>query len=176
MKLLHAATALLLAAALTLSLGAAAPREHPTVVVGTFDSRAVAIAYTRSAAFQEHLAGLRAELERARAAGDAERVAELEALGPAMQERIHRQGFGTAPVDDVVARIDARLPQIAREAGVDVIVSQWALAYRGPAARFVDVTDGLVAEFEPDAATLKAIREIRKTDPVPADQLDEHRH
>ena len=74
--------------------------------MGTFDSRAVAVAYVRSDAFADSMRALQADLERAKTAGDEERVAELEAMGPAMQKRIHAQGFGTAPVDDVVARIE----------------------------------------------------------------------
>ncbi len=74
-------------------------------------------------------------------------------------------------MDDIIARIEDKLPGIAKEAGVDVIVSKWTLAYRGPAAEFVDVTDLLAAEFDPDEATRKGIREIVETEPVPLDQL-----
>ena len=40
-------------------------------------------------------------------------AADLNALGPAMQQRFHHQGFGGAPVDDILARIEDRLPAIA---------------------------------------------------------------
>jgi hypothetical protein len=66
--------------------------------IGTFDSRAVAIAFYRSAEFQEDTRGLMMELEEAKAAGDEERVKELEALFPALQHRMHQQGFSTASV------------------------------------------------------------------------------
>ena len=79
--------------------------------------------------------------------------AALDALGPAMQKRLHEQGFGTAPVDDIIARIEDKLPDIAKEAGVDVIVSKWTLTYRSPAAKFVDVTGLIAAEFDPDAVS-----------------------
>lgn len=148
-----------------------APPAHPRIVVGTFDSRAITIAHVHSKAFQDELAGLHAELARAQAEGDTERAAELEAYGPELQEKLHRQGFGTAPVDDIVARIADRLPEVAREAGVDVIVSRWVLAYRAPAAETVDVTDALVALFGPDEATWKSVHEIVRQEPVPLDQL-----
>lgn len=146
--------------------------------MGTFDSRGVAIAYVRSDALGEYLHAQQADVERAlqraREAGDDELAASLEALGPAMQERVHRQGFGTAPVDDILARIEGELPRIAREAGVDVIVSKWDLAYRSPSAKFVDVTELLAGAFDPDADTLASIRNIVRTDPVPPDQLEDH--
>ncbi len=144
------------------------------MVVGTFDSRAVAVAWTRSKGFAAVLDGLRAEQERARAAGDQERVASLDARGAALQKELHRQAFSTAPVDGIVARVADALPGIAREAGVDVIVSRWALAWRSDGARFVDVTDRLVAAFEPDAATREAIRQLLAQDPVPLERLAEH--
>jgi hypothetical protein len=153
--------------------------ENPTVVVGTFDSRAVAVAYVQSDAFRDYLVAQQADvaqaLERARTAGDEELAAELAALGPAMQKRLHDQGFGTAPVDDIIARIQDKLPGIAKEAGVDVIVSKWTLTYRSPAAKFVDVTGLIVAEFDPDERTLKMIQSTVETDPVPLDEID-HDH
>ena len=57
-----------------------------------------------------------------------------------------------------------------------MIVSKWTLAYQRPSARFVDVTDLLAACFDPDAATLKTIRETMANDPVPADRLRKHDH
>ncbi len=149
--------------------------KSPTVVVGTFDSRAVLFAYVGSDEFKDYLSAQKADvgrvLERAKAAGDEELVAKLDALGPALQKRIHEQGFGTAPVDDIIARIKDKLPGIAKKARVDVIVSKWTLTYRNPAAKFVDVTDLLVAEFDPSEETLQGIREIVAKEPVRLDQL-----
>ena len=89
--------------AILLAVCGATTRENPTVVVGTFDSRAVLMAYVGSDAFKDYLSAQKADvgraLDRAKAAGDQELVANLDALGPAMQKRIHQQGFGTAPVD-----------------------------------------------------------------------------
>ena len=180
MKKLNAGIGMLLGGLLVLTLsaqGTTTMHENPTIVVGTFDSRGVLFAYVGSDEFKDYLSAQHADvgraLERAKAAGDAELVAKLDALGPALQKRIHSQGFGTAPVDDIIARIEDKLPDIAEEAGVDVIVSKWTLAYRSPAARFVDVTDLLAAEFDPDEETWKGIREIVETEPVPLDQLKE---
>lgn len=176
MKKHHAGIGLLLGGLLAMTVTAqdpAAERGKPTVVVGTFDSRGVLVAYVHSGGFEQHMRELFAELDRAKAAGDEKRVAELEALGPAMQEKIHQQGFGTAPIDDIIAKIEDSLPGIAREAGVDVIVSKWSLFYTSPAAKFVDVTDRLVDEFDPDEATLASIRELLAQDPVPLEEIHE---
>ncbi len=174
MKKHQAGIGLVLGGVLTLTLGAQGTNEtseNPTVTVGTFDSRAVAIACVRSDAFADRMRALHAELDQARTAGDEKRVAELEAMGPAMQKQIHGQGFGTAPVDDIIARIEDELSGIAKEAGVDVIAPKWALAYRRPAAKFVDVTDRLAAELDPDAETLKVIRETVASEPIPQNEF-----
>ncbi len=165
---------------LTLSAGGTAPpSERPEIVVGTFDSRAIAVAYAQSETFRSYLGAVKPEissaLEHAKAAGDRELIAGLEALGPTMQKRLHGQGFGTAPVDDILARIEDKLPGIAAEAGVDLIVSKWVLTYRDPAAKSVDVTDLIAAEFAPSERTWKMIHSTVETEPVPLEELD-HDH
>jgi len=182
MKKLRAGIGVLLGGLFVLTPSAqdnTATTEYPTVVVGTFDSRAVAVAYAQSDAFGDYLVAQQADvaqvLERAKTAGDKGLVAALEALGPAMQKRLHEQGFGTAPVDDIIARIEDRFPDIAKEAGVDVIVSKSTLTYRSPAAKFVDVTDLIAAEFDPDERTLKMIQSTVETEAIPLDQID-HDH
>ncbi|MHC5210270.1 MAG: hypothetical protein ACYTG2_06100 [Planctomycetota bacterium] len=154
---------------------AAGQADVTPIVLGTFDSRAVAVAWVGSDAFRAIMAGLHQDLADAKAAGDEARVAELEALGPQMQARIHRQGFSTAPVHDILEHIRGELPALAGQAGVDVIVSKWDLVYQAPSASFVDVTELLAGAFEPDEKTWKTIRDLVTTDPVPADQL-EHDH
>ena len=178
MKKLRAGIGVLLGGLFVLTLGAQesiTTSENPTVVVGTFDSRAVAVAYVQSDAFGDYLVAQQTDvaqvLERAKTAGDEALVAALDALGPAMQKRLHEQGFGTAPVDDIIARIKDKLPGIAEEAGVDVIVSKWSLTYLGPAAKFIDVTSLIAAEFDPDERTLKMIQSTVEADPVPLDEI-----
>ncbi len=174
MKKLHLSIGLLFGGLLALTLSAqntSVTSESPRVAVGTFDSRGVLFAYVGSDEFNDYLSAQTANLERAKEAGDEELVAKIEAMGPALQKRIHEQGFGAAPVDDIIARIEDKLPDIAKRAGVDVIVSKWTLTYHSPSAKFVDVTDLLVAEFDPNEKTLQNIREIVAKDPVPLDQL-----
>lgn len=172
-------TAVLAGLAVFTTVGAGVPEEKTSgakVRVGTFDSRAVAIAYVRSEAFDRHLKGLRAEYEKAKAAGDEKRVKELEAEGPAGQELVHKQGFGTWPVDNILAKIKGKIPKIAKQADVDVIVSKWNVVYQRPGVEFVDVTDLMVQPFDPDESTLQAIKELLKRAPVPLEELKKHKH
>lgn len=139
--------------------------------VGTFDSRALAMAYYRSAEFMQYMQELRAEHEKAKAAGDEKRIKELEAKGPAQQELMHKQGFSTWPVDNILKKIKEKIPDIAKQANVDVIVSKWNIVYQRSGIEFIDVTDLMVKPFNPNEDTLKIIKEIQKKDPVPTKEL-----
>ncbi len=136
---------------------------HPVRRVGYYESRAIAVAFARSR-FNTQFPATLAEYNQAKAAGDQKRIAELKDVFHAMQDRLHRQAFGQEPVDDLLASIQDQLPAIRAKAGVEEIVQGPAPAEPGVEA--VDVTDLLVAEFEPGEDTLKTIRELRKHPPL----------
>lgn len=144
------------------------------VRVGIFDSRAIAMAYARSEEFNQYIKDLRAELAQAKAEGNEKRVTELETLGPALQDLLHKQGFSTWPVDDILARIKDRIPEIAKQAGVDIIVSKWDIVFQLPGVEFTDVTDLLALPFAPDESTLNLIKSLREIEPVSLEELKEH--
>ena len=147
------------------------PQPGSGVRIGTFDSRALAIAYYRSAPFQKILAEKRAQLSKAKAAGDSAAAGQLEAEGRRLQDQINRQGFGNAPIGDVIKHVENELPKVSDKAGVDVIVSRWEVVFEKSGTTFVDVTDQLVQLYKPDKKTLKVIAAVRKTKPVPSDEL-----
>ena len=94
MTRMNAGTGVLAAGILALACAAAGPpRAEPandaTVVLGTFDSRAIAVAYGNSDPFRAYITGLRQELEDAKASGDDARAAELEAFGPSQSVACH---------------------------------------------------------------------------------------
>jgi hypothetical protein len=148
------------------------------VRVGIYDSRAIAVAFGGSEAFQastgKQLAALRAEYNEAKAAGNQKRVAELEAQGKAQQVLLHKQGFSTAPVDDILDHIKDKIPGIAKAAGVGPIVSKWdkdALA-KYKSAELVDVTMPLVNAFHPIERQLKFAIEIQKQPPISLEEAE----
>lgn len=147
------------------------PPASTSARIGTFDSRAVATAFYRSAEFQESARALWAELDEARSTGDEWRVRELETYGPAMQHRMHQQGFSTGSVIEIVDRIRDDLPEIAQETGVSAIVSKWEVAYAGPTADFVDVTPQIVALFGPSEQTASIVESYKRAAPLPMDQF-----
>jgi hypothetical protein len=140
---------------------------------GVFDSRAVVVAYAASKKHNDFITAKKAELEKARAAGDSKKVEDLEAWGKEHQKKFHRQGFGSASVKDLLEPIKDSLPGIARAAGVQLIVSKWDLAYQSPEADLIDLTAEIVKPFLPSDKTLKTIEELKKHAPLSDDQLEE---
>lgn len=144
----------------------------PKVRVGTFDSRLVTTAYVRSPIFQRRLANMQAELKEAQASGDTNRVKQLQTEGPALQARIHKQGFSTWPIHDILETIKDQLPDIAEQANVDVLVSKWDIVFQRQDVETIDVTDRLVEPFSPTEETRKILASLRKQAPVPLDAFD----
>ena len=151
------------------------PRVKTKERIGVYDSRAIAVAFAGSEAFNKWMSGLKAQHKKAKAAGDQKRIAELEAQGAERQKLMHEQGFSTAPVDSILEQIKERLPTIKQKAGVSVLVSKWdtdELA-KHRSAEFVDVTMELVDAFNPNERQRKSAIEIQKHKPIPL-RLAEH--
>ena len=148
-----------------------AAQDKKLVRVGVFDSRAVAVAFAGSIFNKQALDEKIAELNKAKAAGDANKTAELEKWGKEHQDMMHRQGYGTASVKELLEYIKADLPKIAKEAGVDVIICKWDITYKNDEAVLVDVTNLIVQPFNPSERTLKNIAEIQKIKPLTDKEL-----
>src|SRR5688572_6262145 len=82
--------------------------------IGTYDSRAIVMAYARSPQFAAKMKDLQHQLAEATKTGDTKRVTELNTLGESMQVRLNMQGFSVAPVDDVLDTVRGQLPELAR--------------------------------------------------------------
>jgi hypothetical protein len=166
------AAAVLLVTLLALSTTAAVPKptasgsaENASMIrIGTYDSRAIAVAYARSAHMQAVHADLLRRRAEAQAHGDEPLVREIEAEGGALQLRLHLQGFSTAPVDDLLDAVRDRLPEIARRSGVGAITR--SVDYHAATVEIVDVTDALVALFDPDSGVLSTVAELRSRAPL----------
>lgn len=119
--------------------------------IGTYDNRAIAIAWGNSK--YNPVGEKMKELEKAKAEGNAEKVKELEEWGPRMQRKLHRQGFGKVPVDDLLAAVKDRLPEVAKKTGVVAIV--WQSDFAGENVEVVDISQELVKLFDPSEKVLR---------------------
>ncbi|MEN8194426.1 MAG: hypothetical protein ABFS12_16515 [Bacteroidota bacterium] len=141
------------------------------VVVGTFDSRVIAVAYYNTEAHMSYIEGLKTEHAEAEASGDEERVKELEAIGEASQELAQKQAFSTWPVDNILGIIEEKIPEIAQQAEVNLIVSKWNIVYQQSGIECIDVTDVMVKLFNPDEQMLKMLDQMKNQPPVPLEEL-----
>ena len=80
--------------------------------------------------------------------------------------RMHQQAFSDGPVSSILATLKDKLPAIAAQAGVTLIVSKWAMPFHGAGVEAVDVT-----LFHPTAQTLAIIEQMKSQDPIPFEQL-----
>lgn len=160
-----------LAGALIPALAMEAQTVRPSCRIGVFDSRAIAIAWARSDEGMQVFKQIRAEYDKAKAGNDEKRMKEMEQEGQWQQVRLHQQGFSTGPVDEILAKVKDKLPEIARQAGVTAIVSKWALPYSEQGVELVDVTLPLVKLFNPSEQVLKGVEELKNQPPVPFGKL-----
>jgi hypothetical protein len=158
--------ALMMLAAVLFSAGPlATAAQSETLRVGVYDSPGVAIAYGQSEEFRAKIDQMKAEYAAAKAAGDTARANELGKEGPWLQERMHMQGFGNLPVDDILDRRQEMMARVARAAGVDLIVSN--VDWMGEGVEIVDVTEALMLGFGMGEADAKEmVGELAKVEPI----------
>jgi hypothetical protein len=150
----------------------------PKFRIGTYDARAVAVAYAHSERNQKAVKEKMQELKDAEAKGDAKRIKELKTWGESHQWLLHMQGFAGAPVEGILAAMKEQLAAAAKAAGVQAIARKADFA--DDQVEVVDVTDHLVKLFNPSEKTLKTIRELRQRPAMDMADLElalkEHHH
>jgi len=141
--------------------------------VGTFDSRAIAIAYLNSEELKRHVRDRTIEHDKAKAAGNEKRVKEIETEMGDRQKLAHKQAFGTWPVSEYLDTVKGKIPDVAAAAKVDLIVSKWDVVFKAPSAELVDVTEPLVKLFNPSEQAMKWIRDLPNHEPIPIKKIEE---
>jgi hypothetical protein len=158
----------IIAIAFTTLTSAARAQSNAAERIGIYDSRAVAVAYAGSSFQQAKMNDLVRQQKEAKAAGDRKEIARLEAEGRAWQAQLHKQGFGTAPVDDLLTNISKALPTIQADAGGTQLISKWnepELKKHADAEK-LDVTMKLVDAFHPSERQRNYAIEIQKKKPA----------
>jgi hypothetical protein len=157
------------------ALGQSAVTNAAPERIGVYDSRTLAYAEFCTDAHQRKLNEQVKAAREAKAAGQSERLKELETALKQEQERNHLQVFSTAPVDDVLTAMKDRVVAVQKETGTSRMVSKWddktLAANQG--AEQVDVTDLLLQEFKLTDKQKKVIADLRKQKPLPLEQARE---
>jgi len=142
---------IMLGGSLLLGVGETAKKTKKAsrVIVGTFDSRAVMLAYG--------------------SASRDGRMPHIEVSKPIA----FRQGFGKGDVSEYLDHIRDEIPKIAEKTGVDVIMSKWGIEYYDPNVTFVDVTEALIQPFKPTKEDIKIIHDVMAAPPASEKEIRE---
>lgn len=142
-------------------------RIGQTVQIGTYDSRAIAIAYGNSEEGQAAITSLMKEFHSAKEAKNDSLVGALELRAQMHQKLMHMRAFSTAPVDEFFQAHAADVAAIARKAGVEAVVPEFELLWYGDGVETVDLTSELAAIFHPTEQGMKWAEQCRASKPLP---------
>lgn len=137
--------------------------EQSAIRIGTYDSRAIAIAWAASK--HNPVGDKMKELETARQANDTKRIAELNAWGKSHQQVLHLQGFGRVPVTDLLEPVQDQMKTIMESKKLMAITMHCDLVASG--VELEDVTMDLVQLYDPSEKTLKWVKQLGDKPPVP---------
>lgn len=140
-------------------------------VIGVYDSRQVVLAYFSSPAGKEWKKNLDMRSDSAQKAGDTSKLRSLSIEAMSYQHLLHQMCFSTASVSMVLEPYKSKLPELAKKAGVDILVSKYNLNFISPDLKTVDVTAAVVKLFNPPANVEQTLKEIEKTEPVPIQEM-----
>jgi len=171
--------ALLLGVFILPHLAQTTPAEASTekvdrIRIGIYDSRAIIMAYKHSDHDDNFMVKKSKEKRQAEQAGDTDKAKKIDAWMTQYSIRAHSQVFSTTPVHDVLNCIKDKIPQIAKQANVDAVVSKWEFDFLTPDAELTDVTMQLVQAFNPKPGTKEAIEGLLKTKPMSYEEILRH--
>src|SRR5690606_17262226 len=95
------------------------------IKVGVYDSRSIAIAYTGSKFHNDWIQSLKQRRDEAVSKKDNQRVKAIEQEASDRQTLLHKQGFGTFPVDDILTVVSNQVSKIQADAHVSDLISKW---------------------------------------------------
>ena len=138
----------------------------PKTRIGVFDSRAIAIAHANSSEGGALVAGLRADMEKAKAAKNDALVKEIGEKGKTNQILSHLRAFSIGSVAEILEKHKSEIAQIAKRAGVEAIVSKFEMPYLGNGIETVDVTQEMVGMFKTTEQGKKWAAEVANHEPM----------
>ena len=153
------------------SNGAIAQKTKAVIKIGTYDSRIVTFAWSRSDYFKQHLIKFNQQNDSADKAHDTARIKELTVGIMSYQHLLHQMVFSNGSIGIVMAIIKDKLPELAKTAGVNIIISKWELNFSDPSIEIVDLTSQVAQLFQPKENIDKMSGDISQQQPIPIDEF-----
>jgi hypothetical protein len=148
-----------------------AQKSNASLRIGTYDSRIVIFAWSRSDYFKQQMVKFKLQSDSAEKAHDTARVKELSIQAMSFQHLLHLTIFSNGTCGYVMALVKDKLPELAKTAGVSVILSKWELNFSAPNMEVVDLTSQVAQLFQPKENIDQMSREISAQLPVPLDEM-----
>ncbi len=148
-----------------------AQKKSKITKIGVYDSRAIVFAYSRSGFFADYQSKFRSQNDSANKVHDTLMVKQLSVQAMSYQHLLHQMIFATGTTAALVKLVKDQLPEVAKKAGVNIIMSKYELAWADPEVQTVDITNEMVRLFKPTENIDEMLKEIQKTDPVPLEEL-----
>lgn len=148
-----------------------AQKKSGSIKIGTYDSRIVIFAWSRSDYFKQPMQKIKQQSDSAEKQHDTARIKELSVEAMSFQHLLHQMIFSTGSVSHFMLLIKDKLPELAKTAGVRMIVSKWDLDYSDPECEIVDLTNQVAALFQPKENIDKMAADIAAQAPVPIDEM-----
>ena len=146
-------------------------QESGKIRIGTFDSRCVALAYGRSADFMKLRDSVETVYSKAKEDSNKQIIEEIEQIKPTIQVLLHQQVFSNGSVLNILEKVKDKFPAIAKENNLKMILSKWEIMFADESIELIDITDQLVAIFNPDEQTKKIIENMKSMEPVPIEKI-----
>lgn len=151
--------------------GASAQKKSAVIKIGTYDSRTIIFAWSRTENLKNQLMKMRQKTDSAEKAHDSAKIKEGAVSSISFQHLLHQAIFSTGSVASFMTVIKDKLPELAKKEGVSIIVSKWELNYNDPSFEIVDLTKQVAALFQPTENIDKMAAEIAKQSPIPIEEL-----
>ena len=136
------------------------------LTIGTFDSRAVIIAYANSSYFKMP-SEMGAKYKEAKEKKDSVELKKLDREGKLRQAMLHEQGFGKGSVCYIMDEFKDQLKDLAVKENLALIVSKWELQYSNDSIEKIDVTEKVVGIFGPVNEKMKStLSEMKNSEPI----------
>ena len=145
---------------------ASAQKKSSAVKIGTYDSRIVMLAYAKSNFFKEKLQKVSKESEELLNSKDSVKMKEGAMKMISFSFNMEKCVFTSASATPIINLVKDQFPEVAKKAGVSMIVSKGDLNYSNPDIEIIDLTQQISTLFDPAGADVKTAAEISKQDPV----------
>jgi hypothetical protein len=172
LKLVNSVTVLFFMTILLFMFNKADAQKSPkSIKIGTYDSRVITLAYSRSDTFNIRLSDMQKQSQADFQGNDSTKKVQAAYRMITFQFLLHQQVFCTGTTSAIIAIVKDKLPQVAKDAGVSSIVSKWELSYNDPSVEIVDLTMPISRLFNPKGDFENMAKEITVQNPVPIEEL-----